>query len=84
MKIVSASNVRKNIASLVDEVVETGEVIGIKRHKEIDALIVKFPREYRSDFSEIANLSAYSTSFDFLKDEPDDYSRDDIKEKYDD
>ena len=84
MKIVSASNVRKDISSLVDEVVETGEVIAIKCHKEIDAVIVKFPREYRSDFSDITNLNAYSSSFDFLKDEPDDYSREDIKEKYDD
>lgn len=78
MKKISVSNARKFISSLVDQVVETGEVIAIKRHKQIDALIVKFPKEYRPEFSDIANLSAYSTSFDFLKDEPDDYSRADI------
>jgi antitoxin (DNA-binding transcriptional repressor) of toxin-antitoxin stability system len=83
MKKISTSNARKHISSLIDEVVETGEVIAIKRHKEIDALIVKFPREYRADFSDVANLNAYSKAFEFLKDEPDDYSRSDIKQKYD-
>lgn len=82
MKSISASNARKHISSLIDEVVETGEVIAIKRHKEIDVLIVKFPRDYRADVSEIANLNAYSKAFEFLKDEPDDYSRKDIKEWY--
>ncbi len=78
MKIISSSNARKYISSLVDEVVETGEVVAIKRHNEIDAVIVKFPREYRKDFSDVANLNAYSKSFEFLKDEPDLYSRKDI------
>lgn len=82
MKKISVSNARKYISSLVDEVVETGEVIAIERHKGIEALIVKFPRDYRPEFSDIANLNAYSTSFDFLKDEPDDYSRSDIIEFY--
>jgi hypothetical protein len=78
MKSMSVSNARKYIGKLIDDVVENGEVIGIKRHNQIDALIVKFPKDYRPEFSDIANLNAYSTSFDFLKDEPDDYSRADI------
>ena len=82
MKSISASNARKHIGKLIDDVVENGEVIGIKRHDQIEALIVKFPKDYRPEFSDIANLNAYSSSFDFLKDEPDDYSLDDVIEFY--
>ena len=82
MKIISSSSARKNISTLVDDVVETGEAVAIKRHNEIEALIIKFPREYRKDVSDITNLNAYSKSFDFLADEPDLYSREDIKEYY--
>jgi antitoxin (DNA-binding transcriptional repressor) of toxin-antitoxin stability system len=82
MRKISVLNAQKYFSSLVDEVVETGEVIAIQRHNQIDALIVKFPKDYRAEFSDIANLNTYSTSFDFLKDEPDDYSREDIIRKY--
>ncbi|MEI6490445.1 MAG: hypothetical protein WCO16_01635 [bacterium] len=82
MRKISVLNAQKYFSSLVDEVVETGEVIAIQRHNQIDALIVRFPKDYRPEFSDIANLSAYSTSFDFLKDEPDDYSRADIIHYY--
>lgn len=82
MKSISASNARKHIGTLIDEVVETGEVIAIKRHKDIDALIVKFPRDYRKGFSDVSNINTYSTSFDFLKDESEDYSRKDIKKAH--
>ena len=82
MRVISSSNARKYIGSLVDEVVETGEAIAIKRHNDIDAIIIKFPREYKSSFSEVSNLNTYSNSFDFLHDEPDLYSRADIKIRY--
>ncbi len=82
MKIISSSNARKYISLLVDEVVETGEAIAIKRHNEIDAIIIKFPREYKKGFSDISNLNSYSKSFEFLKNEPDLYSKADIKSYY--
>jgi len=79
MKTISSSNVRKHISKLVDDVVETGEVIAITRQKDIDVLIIKFPREYKKEFSDIANLNAYSESFSFLDIEPELYSRADLK-----
>lgn len=79
MKIISSSNARQFISNIISEVVETGKSIVISRHDEPEVAIIKFPREYRKDFSDISNLNAYSKSFDFLKDEPEIYSRKDLK-----
>ena len=35
---------------------------------------MKFPRDYNKDLNEITNINTYSSSFDFLADEPDLYS----------
>jgi hypothetical protein len=80
MKIISSSNSRKYISNIIADVRETGRPVVIARYNEPEVVIVKFPREYKKDFSEISNLNAYSTSFDFLKDEPDLYSRNDLKQ----
>jgi len=45
MRKISVLNAQKYFSSLVDEVVETGEVIAIQRHNQIDALIVRFPKD---------------------------------------
>jgi predicted RNA-binding protein with EMAP domain len=82
MKIVSTTYIRKNIKEIIDLVKYTGEVIAIGRHDSIDALLIQNPTSYNSELSEITNISAYSKSFDFLKEEPDLYSVKDIKEKY--
>jgi len=83
MKTITTTNVRKNIKSLVDMVKETGEVIAIGRRNNLEALLIKFPKDYQKDLSDITNINTYSTSFDFLNDEPDLYSSDDLKKKYD-
>lgn len=79
MKTISASNARQFISNIISEVVETGKSVVISRHNEPEVAIIKFPREYKKDYSEISNLNAYSKSFDFLKDEPDLYTLRDIK-----
>jgi hypothetical protein len=82
MKTISSTNARKYISSLIEEVSETGEVVAISRHKGIGALLIKFPYKYRTDLGEVTNLNAYSNSFEFLKDEPDIYSKQDVKRTY--
>lgn len=82
MKTVSTTNARKHIATLINEVRETGEVIGIGRRKKIEALLIKFPHNYSKNVSDITNINTYSQSFDFLEDEPDLYTVDDLKKRY--
>jgi len=82
MKTISLTNARKNISSLIDEVRETGQMFAIGRHDALEVVMLKFPREYNKLFSDIANVNAYSQSFDFLGDEPELYSLSDLKKRY--
>ena len=82
MKTISATNARKDLGKLISSVRETGEVVAIGRHNDYEALLIKFPMHYNSLLSDITNINAYSTSFDFLKDEPDIYSLNDLKKRY--
>lgn len=82
MKIITITNARKNIASLVDRVKYQGEIFGIGRHHSIDALLIQFPHTYNKNLSEITNINAYSRSFDFLESEPELYSFSDLKKEY--
>lgn len=82
MKIVTTTNARKNIGSIIDRVKYHGEVFGIGRRDSIDAVVLKFPEMYNAAVNDITNINAYSKSFDFLKDEPDLYSLSDLKKRY--
>ncbi len=42
-------------------------------------MLTQSPSKYRKDVTDITNVNAYSSSFDFLKDEPDVYTREDVK-----
>jgi len=79
MKTLSTTEVRKNISELVDAVRETGRSFLIGRRGQPEAILIKFPAAYRKDVSDITNVNAFSTSFDFLEDEPELYSSADIK-----
>lgn len=80
MKTVTATNARKHISALIDTVIETNEVVAIRRHNDIEALLIKFPRVYRNDISDTTHLAVQGGAFDFLQDEPDLYSVEDVKE----
>jgi prevent-host-death family protein len=82
MKTISTTEARKNISQLVDRVRETGESFAIGRRGKPEALIIKFPKNLKSDTEEITLLSEYGGAFDWLEDEPDLYSVDDLEEKY--
>ena len=60
----------------------TGEVFAIGRRNSIDALIIQFPSAYNKDLNEITNINTLSHSFDFLNEEPEVYSMNDLKKKY--
>ena len=79
MKQMSSTNTRKNISIIIDHVKNTGEPFIVSRQGRPEVMIVKMPVNFNKELDEITNFSAYSSSFDFLKDEPDLYSINDIK-----
>lgn len=82
MKVVTTTTARKHIRNLVDQVRQNGEVFGIGRRNQIEVLMIKFPTTYNSKLDDITNINTYSASFDFLADEPELYSMDDLKKSY--
>ena len=82
MKILTTTQARKHIKNIVDRVKYRGEVFAIGRRNSIDALVINFPDAYNGDVDEITNINALSRSFDFLREEPELYSRVDVIKKY--
>lgn len=82
IKTISTTKVRANISEIIERVKTRGEVFVFGRRNNPEAILVKFPDLYNSNFSDITNVNAYSNSFDFLKSEPDLYSVSDLKKKY--
>lgn len=82
MKNISTTVARKNIKTLIDLVRETGDVIAIGRHNMPEAILMRYPQNYNKRFNDITNINTNSESFAFLKNEPDIYSRVDLKKVY--
>lgn len=82
MKILNTTEFRRNLADFIREVYEGNKSIILGQHDKPRAILIKYPDTYKEDFSDISNMNAYSGSFNFLEDEPDLYSKKDIKEKY--
>lgn len=77
MKTVSATDARRNLSGLVDEVGRTGTSLGIVRHGRVAAVLSPGP-QWNQDLSDTTNMAAMSGSLDFLYDEPDLYTDEDI------
>ncbi len=82
IKVLSTTEARKGISDIVDDIRYSNQVYGIGRRKKIEALLIKFPEYLNEDLSEITNVNANSNSFDFLNNEPELYSINDLKKKY--
>lgn len=79
MKTISVSEARKNLRNVIDATQEYNEVFVIERREKEEAVVMKFPSEYSASINDITNINTYSSSFDFLIDEPDLYTPDDVK-----
>ncbi|OGI61071.1 hypothetical protein A2814_01890 [Candidatus Nomurabacteria bacterium RIFCSPHIGHO2_01_FULL_38_19] len=82
IKTLSTTQVRKDISDLVNIVSASRKSIVIGRRNVPEVVLIPFPAFWNGKLSEITNINAYSKSFDFLADEPEIYSRKDIKSKY--
>ena len=79
MKTVTTTEARANLSQIISEVCYGNTSIGIGRRNKIEAIIIKCPDSINTRVGESTSLNAYGGSFDFLKDEPDLYSKDDVK-----
>jgi hypothetical protein len=82
MKTIPATELRKDISKVLDMVTHKNRVVGVGRRNKIEALIIKYPEHRNDDMDDVTNFNANSSSFDFLRDEPDTYSIADLKKRY--
>ena len=82
IKTLSTTEVRERISDLVNIVSTSRKSIVIGRRNIPEVVLIPFPAFWNGRFSEITNINAYSKSFDFLANEPEVYSIEDIKNKY--
>ena len=82
IKTLSTTEARARLGDIVSEVHASGIGVVIGRRDAPLAVLVSFPDAYNRNLSEITNINAYSKSFDFLADEPELYSKSDLKKKY--
>ncbi len=83
MAVISATEARKRFSELVNKARYANTPVLIGRHDTPEVLMIKFPAQYNPGLSETTNMSQYGGAFDFLADEPELYSYDDIKKRYD-
>jgi hypothetical protein len=78
MKQISSSEARKNISVIINYITETGEPFVISRQNNPEVLILKMPKNYNKDINSLTHIQEYAGAFDFLEDEPDLYSANDL------
>jgi len=82
MKVITTSEARKRLSAIVDAVRFSNKPVAIGRGNKAQALIIKFPDSANPLVDEETNMNAYGGGFDFLKEEPNLYTREDIKVSY--
>jgi hypothetical protein len=83
MKYLNISKNKKRLSELIKELNEENESLVIGEDGKNKALLIKFPEKLNKNRKEITNINANSSSFEFLENEPDLYSREDLVEEYD-
>jgi len=81
MKVLTTTNARKSLGTIVESVRMTGKAVAIGRRNTPEVLVIRYPR-YNPNLSDVANMAAVGGAFDFLYDEPDLYSDKDLKVRY--
>lgn len=73
---------RKKISAIIDAVRFTNKPVAIGRRDKAEALLIKFPESANGLVDDMTIKNIYGGGFDFLEQEPDIYSRDDLITSY--
>ena len=78
INIISTSKARNMLPAFIKSFEDSDNVFVIGRREKPEAIILKFSSTFSKYFNDITNINSYSSSFNFLKDEPEIYSSHDI------
>lgn len=76
----NTSEARKHLNEIVNKVKYQKVIISIGRRGKAEVLVI--PKPELEEEIPVSQINTDSSSFDFLEDEPDIYSIDDIKKRY--
>ena len=79
MDLISTIVARKMFASLIENIRTNDGFVAIRRRNKAEALLIPYPQYLSKEVTEITNVNANSSSFDFLNKEPELYSVTDPK-----
>lgn len=82
MQVFTTTKAREKLSDIVNYVRFKNRPIAIGRRNKIEVIMIKYPDQLNKKVDAITRFNAESGSFDFLADEPDIYSIDDIKKSY--
>lgn len=82
MKVISTTHARKHLAALVNGVHHSHRPVAIGRRRRAEALLIDFPEFANDELDEVTNMNQYGGGFDFLAQEPELYTRTDLKKRY--
>ena len=78
LNIISTPKARAMLPKFLDAIRDKNSSFVIGRRDKPEAILIKFPTEYVGSLSDITSINSYTSSFDFLKDEKELYSKKDI------
>lgn len=81
MNIYSTTQARSNLSDMVNQVKYEKKIFIIGRNNKKEALLVPYP-DMGEDYLPLSEMNAQSSSFDFLKKEPNIYSLKDLQKRY--
>lgn len=82
MKVITTTEARKQLPVLINQVHYNRRVIAIGRRQQAEVLIIPFPEHYNPEFSEMTNMNQYGGAFQWLEEEPNLYTHQDLKKSY--
>ena len=82
MNVIPTTEARKRLSAIVNAVRFSNKPVAIGRHNKAEVLLIKFPEHTNPNVDAITNMNQFGGAFEFLEDEPEIYSKEDMIKSY--
>lgn len=78
INVISTSEARTMLPAFINSFKTSDNSFVLGRRDRPEAVLIKFSSDFNPSLDDITNINTYSSSFDFLKNEPELYSVSDV------
>lgn len=82
MHVIPTTHARKTLAAIISSVRFSNTPVAIGRHNKAEVLVIKFPEHANNQLNTVTNMNQFGGAFEFLIEEPELYTRADLKKPY--